>query len=175
MTSKLKVNLINDSGDNNIITSDGSGNVTLGTSFPSVGKLGQVLSTNKLDTFSTTSTSFTDITNLSVNITPSSTSSKIYVIVFVSAGTGNTSADNKLRVSRGSQSIPPSAATILTRITSSDLNVTNTMSILDSPSTTSQITYKVEAKAETGTFYINRNGAGNNEGYSTITVMEVLP
>ena len=49
------------------------------------------------------------------------------------------------------------------------------MSILDSPSTTSQITYKVEAKAETGTFYINRNGAGNNEGYSTITVMEVLP
>ena len=29
MTSKLKVNLINDSGDNNIITSDGSGNVTL--------------------------------------------------------------------------------------------------------------------------------------------------
>ena len=28
MTSKLKVNLINDSGDNNIITSDGSGDVT---------------------------------------------------------------------------------------------------------------------------------------------------
>ena len=28
MTSKLKVNLINDSGDNNIITSDGSGNLT---------------------------------------------------------------------------------------------------------------------------------------------------
>ena len=30
MTSKLKVNLINDSGDNNLITSDGSGSVTLG-------------------------------------------------------------------------------------------------------------------------------------------------
>ena len=138
------------------------------------GKIGQVLSTNKLDTFSTTSTSFTDITNLSVNITPSSTSSKIYVIAFVSAGTGNTSADNKLRVARDSTTIPPSAATVLTRITSSDLNVTNTMSFLDSPSTTSQITYKVQAKAETGTFYVNRNGAGNNEGYSSITVMEVL-
>jgi hypothetical protein len=28
MTSKLKVNLINDAGDNNIITSDGSGVIT---------------------------------------------------------------------------------------------------------------------------------------------------
>ena len=28
MTSKIKVNLINDSGDNNLITSDGSGNLT---------------------------------------------------------------------------------------------------------------------------------------------------
>ena len=174
MTSKIKVNILADGGDNSIITSDGVGNVTLGTAFPSVGKIGQVLSTNKLDTFSTTSTSFTDITNLSVNITPSSTSSKIYLIAFVSAGTGNTSADNKLRVARDSTNIPPSAATVLTRITSSDLNVTNTISFLDSPSTTSQITYKVQAKAETGTFYVNRNGAGNNEGYSSITVMEVL-
>mgnify|MGYP005713912363 CR=1 FL=1 len=34
MTSKLKVNLINDAGDNNLITSDGSGSVTLGSAFP---------------------------------------------------------------------------------------------------------------------------------------------
>jgi len=43
MTSKLKVNIIADGGDNNLITSDGSGSVTLGTAFPAVGKIGQVL------------------------------------------------------------------------------------------------------------------------------------
>ncbi len=37
------------------------------------GKVLQVLSTTKSDTFSTSSTSFTDITGLSVSITPSST------------------------------------------------------------------------------------------------------
>jgi hypothetical protein len=35
MTSKLKVNLINDSGDNNIITSDGSGSFTASSSLAS--------------------------------------------------------------------------------------------------------------------------------------------
>ena len=58
MTSKLKVNLINDSGDNNIITSDGSGNVTLGTAFPSVGKIGQVVTTAHTSNVNTSSTSY---------------------------------------------------------------------------------------------------------------------
>ena len=72
MTSKLKVNLINDSGDNNIITSDGSGVIT-----SSKFKIGQVVSTTKTDGFSTSSTSVTDVTGLSVSITPTSTSSKV--------------------------------------------------------------------------------------------------
>ena len=45
------------------------------------GSVLQVLSTVKTDTFSSTSTSLTDITGLSVAITPSSTSNKILVIV----------------------------------------------------------------------------------------------
>ena len=57
MTSKLKVNLINDGGDNNIITSDGSGVIT-----SSKFKIGQVVSTTKTDTFGTSSNSFVDIT-----------------------------------------------------------------------------------------------------------------
>ena len=76
MTSKLKVNLINDSGDNNIITSDGSGVIT-----SSKFKIGQVVSTTKTDGFSTSSTSVTDVTGLSVSITPTSTSSKVLILV----------------------------------------------------------------------------------------------
>ena len=80
MTSKLKVNLINDSGDNNLITSDGSGSVTLGAAFPAVGKIGQVLSTIGANFLSTSSTSYAAVSGLSLSITPSSTSSKVLVL-----------------------------------------------------------------------------------------------
>ena len=74
MTSKLKVNLINDAGDNNIITSDGSGSVTLGTAFPA--KFGQIIYGTYNTATNTSSTSYVD-TGLNANITPSATSSKV--------------------------------------------------------------------------------------------------
>ena len=46
------------------------------------GNILQVVSTTKTDTFSTTSTSYVDITGLSVSITPTSTSSKIFIKYF---------------------------------------------------------------------------------------------
>jgi len=46
-------------------------------------KVLQVVSATKTDTFSTSSTSFVDVTGLTANITPSSTSSKIMVFVFL--------------------------------------------------------------------------------------------
>ena len=49
-----------------------------GSTFP-VGKIGQIVSTSKTNSFSTTSTSFTDITGMSVSITPTSTSSKVFI------------------------------------------------------------------------------------------------
>jgi hypothetical protein len=47
------------------------------------GKVLQVVSTTKTDTFTTTSTSFTDITGMSVSITPSSASNKILVFSYL--------------------------------------------------------------------------------------------
>lgn len=75
MTSKLKVNLINDSGDNNIITSDGSGVIT-----SSKFKIGQVIYGTTSTQVQTTSSSFSD-SNITASITPSSTNSKVLVIV----------------------------------------------------------------------------------------------
>ena len=46
----------------------------------SAGKIGQVLQTVKTDVFQTSSSSFTDVTGLSVSITPSATTSKILCI-----------------------------------------------------------------------------------------------
>ena len=69
-----------------------------------LGKVLQIQQTTKLDIVSTTTTSFHDITGLSVNITPSSTSSKILCFYNVCIGNSSTSND-ALRLMRDSTSI----------------------------------------------------------------------
>tara|TARA_Y100001938_G_scaffold141469_1_gene211280 strand:+ start:402 stop:923 length:522 start_codon:yes stop_codon:yes gene_type:complete len=72
MTSKLKVNLINDSGDNNLITSDGSGKITA-----SKFSYGQVAMNTADLNITIGSTSYAEIsTDLRLTLTPNSTSSK---------------------------------------------------------------------------------------------------
>lgn len=185
MTSILKVNQINDSGDNNIITSDGSGNVTLGASFPSVGKLGQVVSVTKTDTFTTSATDFTDITGLSVTITPSATSSKIFLSINVQVG-GQNQVNSHLRIKRGSTVIAVgdtagnrTTSFASTRHASDNQLQTVSNTFLDSPSTTSATTYQVSGFSTTGEFYINRSRTDTDNSdwgrsVSTITVMEIL-
>ena len=76
----------------------GSGSVS------SLGRILQVVQTAKTDTFTSSSSSFTDITGLSVSITPSSASSKVMVIV--ETNTSTTGGNNAiLRLLRGSTAI----------------------------------------------------------------------
>jgi len=177
MTSKLKVNLINDAGDNNLITSDGSGSVTLGAAFPSVGKIGQVVNTTKTDTFSTTSGSYTDVTGLSAAITPSATSSKIFVNLSLYISGDTQTANNFVKLVRDSTDLQE---TVL-RVPQEGQGVYRlynvSMTDFDSPSSTSSLTFKVQALTNSGTLYVNR--AANQGGISatttaTLTLMEVL-
>ena len=177
MTSKLKVNLINDSGDNNLITSDGSGVIT-----SSKFKIGQVVSTFKNDTFGTSSSSLVDITGFSSAITPSSTSSKvlIYVCGGVSSGTGGHNV--LLSLLRGSTEIGQGTG----GGTSNNFMMTNMAAnsdvilfghhFLDSPSTTSSTTYKMQMASTSGTAQLNRRADTDARTMSSsITLMEVLP
>ncbi len=148
----------------------------------------QVLSTVKTDTFSTASETptFTDVTGLSVSITPSSTSSKILIFVNMYASGGVSGMRHYSRLVRGSTAIcvGDSAGSRL-QVSAYNVNErTATMNdfpitFLDSPNTTSSTTYKVQVTAETAdTIYINRSGQdSNSDTYartaSTITVMEV--
>ena len=86
------------SGNTRVLTLPDTGNLTLGA-----GKLLQVVSTTKTDSFTTTSTSYTDITGLSASITPSSSSSKVYVIVHVNSAA--TTRYASFRLVRGSTNI----------------------------------------------------------------------
>jgi hypothetical protein len=159
-----------------------------GTSFVSVGgKLGQVVSTVKTDTFSSSATSFTDITGLSVSITPSAATSKVLVLVsYQQSLSGDISGHYRLMRDSTAIFIGDTAGS-RTRSTNNAYSSSlagyqfGTFSpiFLDSPATTSATTYKVQGFVNTGTFFVNRSpgdgdNANNDRTAASITVMEIL-
>ena len=145
------------------------------------GKILQVVSTVKLDVFSTTSTTLVDITGLSVTITPTAATSKILVMTQVSVGHSPVGSGSYLDLVRDSTSIFNSTAAAgggyTLRYNGMVFDQYSSMPVpfiyLDSPATTSATTYKVQTATSTGTQYVNRNGAGTYGATSSITVMEV--
>lgn len=156
---------------------------------PSVaGSVLKVLSTTLDTTFSTSSTSFVDLTGLSVSITPTSNTNKIMVIVTISYCMSASTNAAMFKLRRGSTDIGIGAASgSRTRATQwiggvslgVDATLSLSMSYLDSPATTSATTYGVQLLTNAGTAYINRSNADTNSSafarsVSTITVMEVV-
>ena len=151
----------------------------------SSGKVLQVVSATKTDSFtSTTSASFTDITGMSVSITPSSSSSKIYITVTGTCSGQSAASGSQIRLVRGSTAIcigdaSGSMTQASTNSYQADSNQSNPFSIsyLDSPSTTSSTTYKIQFYITGGTFYFNRTQvdtySSNGRYASTITLMEI--
>lgn len=142
------------------------------------GKVLQIQQTTKLDIVSTTTLTFHDITGLSVDITPSSTSNKILCFYNVCIGNSSTSND-AIRLMRDSTSIFENSGTTSVQTNFAGYNSageakTENIIFLDSPNTTSQITYKVQWKRQTGTLYLNRRGSDTAHGApSSICVMEI--
>ena len=134
----------------------------------------QVVSATKTDSFtSTTTTSFTDITGMSVSITPTSSSSKIYVTVTGTCSGQAVTSGSQIRLVRGSTAIcigdaSGSTTQASTNSYQADANQSNPFSIsfLDSPATTSSTTYKIQFFITSGTFYFNRTqlDANNSNG-----------
>jgi hypothetical protein len=150
------------------------------------GSVKQVLSTTKTDTFTTTSNTFVDVTGLSVTITPTSATSKILVIgqIVVQGAYG---ADNGMgRLMRDSTAISVGAAAgsripASFGIDAAPVGQTQIVPFLDSPATTSAVTYKFQIRANTSgyTMCVNRNSSDTDASTtpryaSSITVVEVL-
>ena len=157
------------------------------------GKILQVVQTFKTDAFSRSSTSFGDITGMNVSITPASTSNKILITCHLSVGTnGNGYAG--FRLLRDSTNIGHSTAldsqnSANTRDSafafgdesSQATYKLNTVSysFLDTPSSTSSLTYKLTVRTwSSTTFRLNRpqsigNAAYTMAGTSSITATEV--
>jgi len=156
-----------------------------------VGKILQVLSTTKTDTFSSSSTTFTAITGLSQAITPSSATSKVLVIANIKGASdeGTAGCTFNYRLMRDSTPIDigdaagsrdQTTGSLSTRsIGTAYILMADTAVILDSPATTSSTTYSVQGRTQSaGTFYLNRTEDDSNSALiprsiSSITVMEV--
>jgi hypothetical protein len=127
----------------------------------------QVLSTGAISTNTTNGTNaFVDATGLSLSITPSSTTSKILILLqsnFYNTG-GNAGNGMDVILVRGATQI----ANPHTRLGFSNTALIQTggMSIfhLDSPATTSATTYKIQFRNVVGAqnVQINNNGASSN-------------
>jgi hypothetical protein len=123
---------------------------------------------------STSSTSTSFINLLSLSITPSSTSSKI-LLTF----TGSGAATNSFQVQLVRNSTAIASGTGATNNVTSGFIITAgatsvasySSTYLDSPATTSAITYYVQAKTDAGTFYINQR---NDTFISTITSLVAM-
>ena len=143
------------------------------------GKILQVIQTVKDAKFTTTSTSFTDVTGLSASITPSSSSNKVLVTASFCSSQGSSSAINMFNLVRGSTNIGQAASSQTFTSTRTHYNVdsdnihTVHLQLLDSPSTTSATTYKIQAKCNTGTLIMGNRNSDDGEQISIITLMEV--
>ena len=160
-------------------------NASLGavTSLPgaiATGKILQVVSATINSQVAIASTSYTD-TGITAAITPSSTSSKILVMVaieYTAYADNNGEIKSNARIMRDSTGVFESVSVLGSQVGTGNSGYQQTwgtlpLSYLDSPSSTSAVTYKVTAKNSTTSgnrqLKINHDGIGK----STITLMEV--
>ena len=154
----------------------------------SAGSIIQVLSTTKINGFTSTNSSFVDITGFSVDITPSSSSNKILIMVNISLG-GEDNTYPAFKVLRGSTALAlgtystgggQTPCSFGYRSSSMHKVSTAAFHYFDSPSTTSSTTYKVQVASthDSNEITINRPSSGTNAAYthagtSTITAMGI--
>ena len=151
----------------------------------------QVVSATKTDTqLFVSSSTFSDITGLSVTLTPTSATSKFLIFWSVVAGNGSDGSHFYTRLQRnGSNILVADAASNRTGASGGVINTSgpgqehvNASTYLDSPATTSTLTYKLQGTSNWtggGSSYVNRstrdNDAAGYDGRSTssIFVMEI--
>lgn len=125
------------------------------------GSVIQVVQNTKYDTFSTNSyPGFVDVTGWSLSITPSSTTSKILIIATCYSGHSESNGFGYVRLQRNGTNIyvgndrgsATTASADLTQQTAGNVTVIGKPAVityLDSPATTSAITYKFQARVAT--------------------------
>ena len=187
MTAILKVDTIQDTAGNNIIN-EASDVITIGASGDTIsipsgatitnsgtangfggGKVLQVLTATDSTARSTTSGSFVTASNtLSVDITPSATSSKIFITASFEADS-NSSARGFWTIYKDSTNLGAANGMFSVFSSAGSLDGSSgSLTFLDSPSSTSQLTYAVYMKTNGTSCSMNANTVKGS-----IVVMEI--
>ena len=160
--------------DGTIANTDISTTAAIATSKLGAGAVLQVVTATDSTSRSTTSTSFVTASNtLSVSITPSSSSNKIFVIVSGNLYQQTAAKYTIATIYRGATDLGAASDKGLTNLWTypNDSGASLCMTILDSPATTSATTYQVYFRTATssgGTAYLNENACK-----SSITAFEI--
>jgi hypothetical protein len=168
----------NDSSTQNVTALNAS-NInagTLGKARLPTGSVLQVVSTSTTTKTTRQSTDWGDVTNLTASITPTSSSSKILVLVTIAGlqkPSGNTQEAPSLRLLRGATEIAAQINIMYSAGVIAYFQATTNFTYLDSPATTSSTTYKMQLRgrdASNGPVAVNTDNGGEN---STITLLEI--
>ena len=172
-----------------ITTRDGTSTLTLGASgktlsIPSgctisnsgtasgFGKIGQVVSVESTAASSTTSSSFVAVSAMTLNITPTATSSKIYLTNMQLMSFANSGGYwSHVTIYRDGSNLSNNSDGLGTMRTNTGDNYLMTNIIyLDSPSSTSQLTYQVYIRSP-NSITVHHNNLGSR---ATLVAMEIL-
>tara|TARA_B100002019_G_C21009184_1_gene469141 strand:+ start:150 stop:656 length:507 start_codon:yes stop_codon:yes gene_type:complete len=137
-------------------------------------------------TISVNNTSFANATNCAVSITPRSSASQILLLISINGLCSNTAYYRVLRSGTqigGGTGVSGSIRSVWNgsffRVGDNNHGSSHSNYYLDSPSTTSAVTYQVQVSADTSTtFYLNRNNNGGTSptsyrAMSTLVAIEV--
>ena len=143
-----------------------------------------VVNVIKADVFTTSSSSFVDVTGLTVTITPTTATSKILVIVSVSGKSSDVAGSGVAGfvLVRDSTQIAVGTGAVAGQFTgqlsgralaATDTTLNSAAAVLDSPATTSAVVYKVQVRTGAGSIVINQDNGLQSSSVSTITAIEV--
>jgi len=148
------------------------------------GKVLQVVSVTKVDSFTMASATYADVTGLTASITPSATSSKILVLSKVSINPRSDAAA-WIQLVRGAVVIGGGTA-VGSRPSAASAGYANgtfgtdnlSTDFLDSPASVSSQTYKIQAAVANGTLGVNTSGSDSDASStprtsSTMILMEI--
>jgi hypothetical protein len=171
MTSIIKVDTIQTSAGGTPTAS------SLGIDLGNVGKISQVVSTTYSTLTTMDSSTFAD-TGISLAITPTAASSKVFIFIQNAASLqrSNQEVGGKFRILRDATAIWTGASQTFYQgafgsVSANEMSAVQTFNYLDSPSTTSAVTYKLQQASNGGGHNI-KSQLGNTP--SIITLMEVL-
>jgi hypothetical protein len=181
--------------DGTIVNADINASAAIaGTKLSGAGKVLQVVSTTKTDTYtediSANSLSTNLVTGLQPSITPSSASNKILILININIGYESAAVGDapgfllkrsNTGIAKGDTAGNRTSMTQLSWLGSTDQMVSTSMNFLDSPNTTSSITYAISLFNGSGdprNVRINRTHSDADFNYrartiSTITLIEI--